>query len=68
MSAPRYDVKGAAEYIGMSVAFLNRHRISGDGPAYLKLGGRIWYPETDLDTWLASRRRTSTSQPGGVAA
>lgn len=68
MSATRYDVKGAADYVGMSVAFLNRHRITGTGPAYLKLGGRIYYPESDLDAWLNSRRRTSTSEQGAAAA
>ena len=62
MSATRYDVKGAADYIGMSVAFLNRHRITGTGPAYPKLGGRIYYPEDKLDAWLNSRLRQSTSQ------
>ena len=62
MSAQRYDVKAAAEYIGMSAAFLNRHRITGTGPTYLKLGGRIWYDRSDLDAWLNSRRRQSTSQ------
>ena len=62
MPTARYDVKGAADYIGMSVAFLNRHRITGTGPAYLKLGGRIYYPEDKLDAWLNSRLRQSTSQ------
>lgn len=68
MSATRYDVKGAADYIGMSVAFLNRHRITGDGPAFLKLGGRVWYEQADLDAWVNSRRRFSTSHIQGVAA
>ena len=68
MSATRYDVKGAADYIGMSVGFLNRHRITGSGPAYLKLGGRIYYPEDKLDAWLNSRLRVSTSEAEGVRA
>lgn len=68
MSTTRYDVKGAAGYIGMSAAFLNRHRITGTGPAYLKLGGRIYYPQDKLDAWLNSRLRQSTSQGRGEAA
>lgn len=68
MSATRYDVKGAADYIGMSAAFLNRHRITGTGPTFIKLGGRVWYLQTDLDAWIDSRRRRSTSEYPGVAA
>jgi hypothetical protein len=62
MATTKYDVNGAAQYVGMSRDFLNRHRVTGAGPAFLKLGGRIFYTEDDLEAWLASRRRTSTSQ------
>lgn len=30
-------------------------RSRGEGPPYLKIGGRIYYPESDLDEWLADR-------------
>lgn len=63
----RFDVTGAAEYIGMSVGFLNRHRGTGQGPAYLKIGGRVWYERTDLDGWLAQCRRQSTAPASGPA-
>lgn len=62
MAINKHDVKSAARYIGMSVDFLNRHRITGAGPAFLKLGGRIFYIEADLDAWLMSKRRSSTSE------
>lgn len=68
MIKQRYDVKGAADYIGMSAAFLNRHRLTGFGPTFLKVGGRVYYLESDLDAWLNSRRRSSTSQVEAVAA
>jgi predicted DNA-binding transcriptional regulator AlpA len=58
----RLSVDGAAHYVGLSVSFLNRARLHGDGPVFLKLGRRVVYDRTDLDNWLASRRRTSTSQ------
>lgn len=64
----RLDVKGAAEYVGMSVAFLNRHRGTGDGPEYLKTGGRVWYEVADLEAWLASCRRRSTGSATPVVA
>lgn len=58
----RYDVEDAAEYIGLSVSFLNKARVTGKGPVYLKLGSKVIYEIADLDTWLNSHRRTSTSQ------
>lgn len=66
----------AAEYIGMSVAYLRADRQHGaiggrtPGPTFLRMGGRtIRYRRDDLDAWLkacrvdrASRKRT-TAQP-----
>lgn len=37
-------------------------RLSGFGPAYLKLGSRVAYRRADVEAWLESRRRSSTSQ------
>lgn len=55
-------VEGAAKFIGMSVAFLNRRRIVGDGPAYLKMGGRVFYTVNDLEAYISSCRQLSTSK------
>lgn len=58
----------AADYTGSSVSTLAKLRMTGDGPAYIKLGPRkIVYDPDDLDRWLTSRRRTSTSDPGPAA-
>lgn len=37
-------------------------RLAGFGPAYLKLGSRVAYRRADVEAWLESRRRSSTSQ------
>ena len=29
-------------------------RIHGDGPRFLKLGSRVFYPTEELDTWIAN--------------
>lgn len=58
----RLPVKEAAAYSDVSVSFLNRARLTGDGPEFLKLGSKVMYETADLDAWLASRRRRSTSQ------
>jgi predicted DNA-binding transcriptional regulator AlpA len=53
----------AAEYLGLSQSTLAKMRLRGDGPAYLKAGRRIvLYDPTDLESWLATRRRFSTSE------
>lgn len=58
-----YDTKAAAEYAGFSPRTLEKLRWSGGGPVYYRLAG-IRYLEEDLDAWLESRRRLSTSDPG----
>jgi len=64
----RMVVESAAEYVGLSVSTLNKLRVFGGGPVFLKLGRRVAYDVTDLDAWLATRRRRSTSDDGGGAA
>ena len=51
----------AAEYLGLGKSTLDKLRITGGGPAYFKVGARIVYDVADLDAWLASHKRTSTS-------
>ena len=64
----------AAEYIGMSVAFLRAARQRGKvgartpGPQFLKLGKSVRYDVADLDCWLESRRRRTTSDPEAAIA
>jgi predicted DNA-binding transcriptional regulator AlpA len=50
-----------AERIG-SRSTLAKWRLSGFGPDYLKLGSRVVYRRRDVDAWLESRKRNSTSQ------
>ena len=58
-------VPAAAEYLGLSASTLAKMRLRGDGPPYSKAGPRVVvYDVVDIDSWLASRRRRSTSDPG----
>lgn len=63
----RLNVDGAATYTGLSVSTLNKLRVFGGGPLFLKLGRRVIYDVADLDAWLAARRRRSTSDNGRAA-
>jgi len=58
------SVSEAADYTGLSVAYLNRLRTTGGGAAFIKIGARVIYAPNDLDEWLAKHRRTSTSDVG----
>jgi len=51
----------AASYCGSSASTLAKLRLYGGGPHYVKLGRRVVYDPADLDQWLASHRRHSTS-------
>ena len=50
----------AAEYVGLSRSTLEKRRLSGDGPPFLRLGGRVvGYDVADLDEWLDHQRKTT---------
>lgn len=58
------DTEAAAAYVRLSPRTLERYRVTGEGPVYLKLGRRVFYRVRDLDLWLDEKRRRSTSDPG----
>ena len=55
----------AATTLGLALSTLAKLRLSGRGPAYLKLGRRIRYRVADLETFMQSKRRHSTSGEEG---
>jgi predicted DNA-binding transcriptional regulator AlpA len=57
----------AAQYCGSSASTFEKMRLSGGGPIYSKLGRRVVYRVEDLDAWLATHRRRSTSDTAGIA-
>jgi hypothetical protein len=61
MTDVKYDVKGAAAYLGLSVSTLNKLRTKGGGPEFLKLCDRVLYEKDQLDKWVETRRRVSTA-------
>jgi predicted DNA-binding transcriptional regulator AlpA len=62
---PRYlRTPEAAAFVGLSIRTLEKHRIYGTGPRYSKLGGRVVYRLEDLQAWVESGAKASTSDPG----
>lgn len=72
MNKPEGDTKlktpEAADYVGCSPRTLEKFRQVGAGPVFLKIGRSVVYRQSDLDSWLESRLRISTSDHGARAA
>lgn len=64
--APANDflpVKTAAAYLMVSKSFLDKLRVHGGGPEFVRLSARkILYRRHDLDNWARQRRFESTAQ------
>ena len=59
---PLMTVQQAALYVSLSASTLNKLRVFGGGPTYLKVTRRVLYVQSDLDDWLSSKRTNSTSE------
>jgi Helix-turn-helix domain len=55
------DVKHAAKILNVSASYLNKLRMTGDGPPFVKFGAAVRYPTQALMAWAEARTRTSTS-------
>ena len=57
--------KKYCELVGYSPRTAQTHRRTGHGPKFLVLGrNTVRYLRSDVMSWLESKRRTSTSDPG----
>ena len=56
----------AADMLRISIRTLERMRVEGSGPRYLKAGkgtrSRVLYRSADIDAWLETRAYCSTSE------
>ena len=57
------DEGAAAAALLLSVRTLQRWRVEGRGPKYVKLGKRVFYTRTALEAVVAAGERQSTSEP-----
>ena len=55
-----------AEKLDQSERTLERWRVEGTGPAFVKAGRRVLYCSQDVEDWLLATRCHSTSSPGGL--
>jgi len=54
--------KEAAKVLKVSLSWLAKARMRGDGPPFIKVGRNIRYAEAALLQWMKSRQRISTSE------
>ena len=60
--SPLLTAKEAAARLKVSVSWLAKARMRGDGPPYIPVGRAIRYTEAALIQWMKSRQRLSTSE------
>lgn len=58
-----FDTKEAARYVRLSTATLERLRVTGGGPVFIKpTPARVIYDAADLDSWMRAKRQHFTSE------
>ena len=59
-------VDAAACILGVSKSFLNKARVTGSGPPFVKFGAAVRYRVETVRGWAAARTRCSTSDEGAA--
>jgi predicted DNA-binding transcriptional regulator AlpA len=60
--SPLLTANEAAMLLKVSLSWLAKARMRGDGPPYICVGRSIRYAEAALIQWMKSRQRLSTSE------
>ncbi|WP_441228203.1 helix-turn-helix transcriptional regulator [Tardiphaga sp. 20_F10_N6_6] len=56
-----WDTKTTGKYLNLSTRTLERKRIDGTGPEFVKMGRAVRYLQSKVDAWVADHVATSTS-------
>jgi hypothetical protein len=62
MTGRHLNVAQAAEYLGVGESTLNKARVSGRGPKFSKVLGRIIYRQEVLDQYVKQNELKSTAE------
>lgn len=60
-----WDTKTTGKYLNLSARTLERRRIDGTGPEFVKMGKSVRYLPSKVDEWIAKHAATSTSSVRG---
>jgi predicted DNA-binding transcriptional regulator AlpA len=61
-SDPLHPPPDAARVLRVSLSWLAKARLTGDGPRFVKIGRSVRYPESFLREYIKIRTRSSTSE------
>jgi hypothetical protein len=61
-ASAKLSVREAAAHLNVSKSWLDKRRLDGNGPPYLKMGRRVAYDIADLELFAASMKRRHTSE------
>jgi predicted DNA-binding transcriptional regulator AlpA len=67
METELMDSAAVAKMLGMNPNWPAVARMTGNGPRYLRIGRLVRYRREDVEEWLASKERTSTSSSDASA-
>jgi hypothetical protein len=56
------NTRGAADHLACSTSYLEKCRVTGGGPRFLKIGKAVRYKLRDLDAWANARAHGFTSE------
>jgi excisionase family DNA binding protein len=56
-------VSEAAHALGVSISTLNKLRVQGGGPRFVRIGSSVRYRQSDLAEYVESNVKRSTSEP-----
>ncbi len=60
--------KDAARVLRLSQRTLERYRVAGMGPRFVKTGRRVLYRPSDIESWAAERTFGSTAEAEAAAS
>jgi predicted DNA-binding transcriptional regulator AlpA len=63
LPARKLSVREAAAHLNVSKSWLDKRRLDGNGPRYLKMSRRVAYDLADLEAFAAKMKRQHTSEP-----
>jgi predicted DNA-binding transcriptional regulator AlpA len=52
----------AAQILKVSLSWLAKARMNGDGPPFVKIGRAVRYEQMELHRWMKTKERHSTSE------
>jgi hypothetical protein len=56
------NTRGAAEHLACSASYLEKCRVTGGSPRFLKIGKAVRYKIEELDAFASAREHGSTSE------